>query len=89
MNAVLRTSTPTTSPTHTLYNTQKSKLSTDELFELGELESMYKKWGCEPHGHKEDINEVYGTSGLMYNNTSTISYPPDYPDPTLNLLPSL
>jgi hypothetical protein len=74
-------------PTHTPYNTQKSELSADELFELAELESMYEKWGCEPHGHEEDINEVYDTSGLMCNNTSTILYPPDYPDPTSNLPP--
>jgi hypothetical protein len=71
-------------PTHTLYNTQEPELSADELFELAELKSMYEKWGCELHGHEEDINEVYNINRPMHNNNGMTLYPPNYPDCTSN-----
>src|SRR5882724_5734197 len=76
------TSHPTS--THTLCYTQEPEPNTDELLEHRELELMYEKWGCEPPGLEGNINEVYNTNGLMYDNSSDIP-PPDYPNPTSNL----
>lgn len=76
------TSYPTS--THTPCYTPKLKPNADELFELFELELMFEKWGYEPHGREDDINEVYKTNGVTYN---TISCPPDHSDPTPNLPP--